>query len=1306
MEKFSKVILLSVIFTFLAANGFASWNQASPVTERVKLTAAAISSVKAVVVGTEGKIYYNKNLVAEDSTFEAVPSPVGADYAAVDVVTNPTGTDYNAFHAVTVDGYMASDAAVSGTFTKISLIGDKTVDSHIDLADGEEVIDVLATPSFTTAKSINIPRRLYILTNKAKLFFISISQNKLVEYTVSEVSFTSDSSSLTDFTPTSIGCGYRKLYIGGNEFDPDNDETTARTNCATINLESITSEYGPLTILAKKIPNITDITGLVCGRPSGHSKDSLLAVGHEGQAVFSNNGAETAALFTGTNSASFTDVTYNFEDAVGYAVGRAGAIYELGSVVGTINHSLSSTSTANLLAVVGGGGPTVIAVGEYGTFLKSNISYWDRIAGCSKASTTLLGDNSEKGRYYLIGTDYCPYYSRDSGETWKKHRRHIEITKKPKQRLLNSNYSTLTTEDVEKTSLRFYSKNKTWKILVSAWVAADIYADIAARPTWRSFLLGSEGDIMSTCSEWGSTKTVDVHSGYYSSMAATENGLYTLTGSRDNDEIKEDRSLFVVARDEKYDGNYIIKKNPKKENGHQLKSLEQKAISNSPKLYGSYKGLFIIAKDGPIKYINDIGMADKNPANIKDKMVPVDIGFGTHEATMSHTMTNNVNWITGEIDNLFVIDGCTPPHVWNYSGATPENPTAGTWRNLVGIPDSPYAAPQNPLAISCQDNCAMVTGKATQDGETKNYIYRTESRHFTKIGYQKKLQDINALYTDTDGSVYAGGEKGLLRKGTVNAKGTGITWGNQIVISESIDKNKADADILQIVGSGENVFTLHNGTIGMRVSSGEFIKYDTNNIDENNIYTQIAAMPRTKGVYAIDSKTSMLQAITDDGASVVNQKYSDGKMVTVSNTKCLAISADGNTIYTIKSDDSGKVSEYVSMTEIDDDGNSISFDGEETTVDSSEGVSANEYINIQLQVLTQSGEEDKWNSKLIDILPDQETISTFTSITVLSPTRIIITCSNPKAVFEYDGTKCTMLKFGLSEAPLCASGTEDTLLVGATNGRVYQAAITANAWTSLLAGTDSSSDIKAITSSLDKNFAVAGGHEGFVSVTFFADGGTDSDVDGGVGEVEGLLESATSDPGATPESLAEIYKTPVDAVLISAPQIFKTAPGKIVAGSVHNFAFSVIPTEKMAVKDLVLAKLYPGDKANVRYNITYSKPTGMTDGDYWIVNPAGAVMQASDTLVANKAYTVNFSIKDGGPYDAAISIPGIIEDPVVLGSYIVPPTPPTPSTPVSEGSSTGCVMNPAADFGLEWMLIVLIPVFVFMNRRLKKYGKF
>ncbi|WP_031485891.1 hypothetical protein [Maridesulfovibrio frigidus] len=1304
MEKFSKVVLLSVIFTFLAVNVFASWNQASPVTERVKLTAAAISSVKAVVVGTEGKIYFNKNLAAEDSSFEIVASPVGADYAAVDVVTNPTGTDYNAFHAVTVDGYMSSDAAVSGTFTKISLIGDKTVDSHIDLADDENVIDVLATPSFTTAKSINIPRRLYILTNKAKLFYISILENKLLEYTVSEVSFTSDSSSLTDFTPTSIGCGDKKLYIGGNEFDPDSDETTAKTNCATIDLESVTSEHAALTILAKKIPNITDITGLVCGRPTGHSTDSILAVGNEGQAVFSDDGAETATLFTGTNSASFTAVTYNFEDAVGYAVGRAGAIYELGSVVGTINHSLSSTSTANLLAVVGGGGPTVIAVGEYGTFLESNISYWERIAGCSEASSTLLGDNSEKGRYYLIGADYHPYYSWDNGDTWKKYRKHVEITKKPKQRLLNSNYSTLTTDDVEKTSIRFYSKNKQWKILISAWVAADIYADIAARPTWRSFLLGSEGDIMSTSSEWGSTKPVGT-SAPYSSMAATENGLYTLTGSRANDEATEDRSLFVVARDVKYDGNYVIEINPKKESGCRLISLEQSAIPNSPRLYGSYKGLFIISNGGPIKYINDIGMVGKNPANIKDKMVPIDIGFGSHETTMSHTMTNNVNWITGEINNLFVIDGCTSPHVWNYSGATPENPTAGTWRNLVGVPDSCYSAPQNPLAISCQDNCAMVTGKATEDGETKNYIYRTESRHFTKIGYQKKLQDINALYTDTDGSVYAGGEKGLLRKGIVDAKGTGITWGNQIVISESIDKNKADADILQIVGSGENVFILHNGTIGIRSSSGEIIKYDTSNTDENNIYTQIAAMPRTKGVYAIDSKTNMLQAITGDGSSAVNQKYSDGEMVTVSNTKCLAISADGNTIYTIKSDDSDKVSEYVSMTEIDEDGNSISFDGEETTADSPEGVSANEYTNIQLQVLKQSGEGDKWNLKLIDILPDQEAISKFTSITVLSPTRIIITCSNPKAVFEYDGTKCTMLK-SVPEAPLCASGTEDTLLVGATNGRVYQAAITANAWTSLLAGTDTNSDIKAITSSLDKNFAVAGGHEGFVSVTFFADGGTDSDVDGGVGEVEGLLESASSDPSATAKSLAETYKTPVDAVLISAPQIFKTAPGKIVTGSIHNFAFSVIPTEKMAVKDLVLTKLYPGDKANVSYNITYSKPAGKTDGDYWIVNPAGAVMQASDSLVVNKAYTVNFSIKDEGPYDAAISNPGIIEDPVVLGSYTVLPTPPTPSNPVSEGSSTGCVMNPAASLGLEWMLIAFIPVFAFINRRFKKYDKF
>ena len=67
------------------------------------------------------------------------------------------------------------------------------------------------------------------------------------------------------------------------------------------------------------------------------------------------------------------------------------------------------------------------------------------------------------------------------------------------------------------------------------------------------------------------------------------------------------------------------------------------------------------------------------------------------------------------------------------------------------------------------------------------------------------------------------------------------------------------------------------------------------------------------------------------------------------------------------------------------------------------------------------------------------------------------------------------------------------------------------------------------------------------------------------------------------------------------------------------------------------------------------------------------------------SYRVNFVVQDNGKYDEDRTL-GQIKDPAVLGSL---------------NSGTGCVFNPVAGFGFEWLMLGL-GVFLSIVR---SYGK-
>lgn len=128
------------------------------------------------------------------------------------------------------------------------------------------------------------------------------------------------------------------------------------------------------------------------------------------------------------------------------------------------------------------------------------------------------------------------------------------------------------------------------------------------------------------------------------------------------------------------------------------------------------------------------------------------------------------------------------------------------------------------------------------------------------------------------------------------------------------------------------------------------------------------------------------------------------------------------------------------------------------------------------------------------------------------------------------------------------------------------------------------------------------------------------------------------------------------------------------------------------VSKLRLYKLFPNSDATVREYSYASSADPANDGSWWISSSTGdGYMASSSMLVPAETYYVNYVVKDNGNYDykdAAMEI----GDPVVLGTQ--------PES--SSSSSSGCVFNPAAGFGLEWLLLMFAPMVAIVRSRCKK----
>jgi hypothetical protein len=129
-----------------------------------------------------------------------------------------------------------------------------------------------------------------------------------------------------------------------------------------------------------------------------------------------------------------------------------------------------------------------------------------------------------------------------------------------------------------------------------------------------------------------------------------------------------------------------------------------------------------------------------------------------------------------------------------------------------------------------------------------------------------------------------------------------------------------------------------------------------------------------------------------------------------------------------------------------------------------------------------------------------------------------------------------------------------------------------------------------------------------------------------------------------------------------------------------------------STRDIQLVKLTE-DNSTKTFTYNPDPSEGIKDGDFWITGANGALTPSTIDLETGNTYYLFYAIEDDGPYDNADETAGYIEDPQVLGQA---------TKGDGNGDSSGCMFNPAAGFGLEWLLLLLAPAFSMVVSRFRK----
>ncbi len=125
-----------------------------------------------------------------------------------------------------------------------------------------------------------------------------------------------------------------------------------------------------------------------------------------------------------------------------------------------------------------------------------------------------------------------------------------------------------------------------------------------------------------------------------------------------------------------------------------------------------------------------------------------------------------------------------------------------------------------------------------------------------------------------------------------------------------------------------------------------------------------------------------------------------------------------------------------------------------------------------------------------------------------------------------------------------------------------------------------------------------------------------------------------------------------------------------------------------------------GEQKHYYFNATTDADKLQTQGYYWFSSTTpesdGTYKAISGELTVGSDYYIWYNIKDNGLGDSNANL-GQITDPVIATTSGT-----GGGTSVGSSSSSGCVFNPAAGFGLEWLMLMAAPMIAVVRNRFKK----
>ena len=165
-------------------------------------------------------------------------------------------------------------------------------------------------------------------------------------------------------------------------------------------------------------------------------------------------------------------------------------------------------------------------------------------------------------------------------------------------------------------------------------------------------------------------------------------------------------------------------------------------------------------------------------------------------------------------------------------------------------------------------------------------------------------------------------------------------------------------------------------------------------------------------------------------------------------------------------------------------------------------------------------------------------------------------------------------------------------------------------------------------------------------------------------------------------------------VLVTFNATIDDPTGLTVGGSsVNLFKVDNATANRAAVQSFTYSTTLTDDvKANSNASLTDSDV-----GTWCLFDPAAAAQFCEATgsaLEAGKVYTVAYVVKEGSSWDLYSGDAGKLVDPVFIAG--------SAGSSSSSSSDSGCVLNPAAGFGLEWLLLLAAPLLAVLRNRFRK----